>query len=248
MINDAYMRTSFLLKTVGYNAENKMPVELIKRRKRAQTLNMLSIFFISVATLFSIHLISTFQATQSVPVAIRNIAKGSVIKQSDLHYVNVPKSSVFNNVLNQTSINNSSKNSIIAACNIKYGTPIFSNQVTKQTKIPPGFTTISVNLASSSASLAPGDVISIAFSKVPNSLNTANHSTNPTQIETSSDASFSDNITLQDKNVSLVHNVIVVNVNNSAQSALLAMPAENALQIINTQAIIPNLAVIAVQN
>ena len=105
-----------------------------------------------------------------------------------------------------------------------------------------------MNLASSSASLAPGDVISIAFSKVPNSLNTANHSTNPTQIETSSDASFSDNITLQDKNVSLVHNVIVVNVNNSAQSALLAMPAENALQIINTQAIIPNLAVIAVQN
>ena len=135
MINDAYMRTSFLLKTVGYNTENKAPVELIKRRKRAQTLNMLSIFFISVATLFSIHLISTFQATQSVPVAIRNIAKGSVIKQSDLHYVNVPKSSVFNNVLNQTSINNSAKNAIIAACNIKYGTPIFSNQVTKQTKI-----------------------------------------------------------------------------------------------------------------
>lgn len=248
-MNDAYMQTSFLLKTAGSEGSNKEPVELLKRRQKAQTLNLLSIFFISVATLFSIHMVSAFTATQSVPVAVRNIAKGSVIKQSDLHYVSVPKSSVFNNVLNYDSVNNSAKNAYVAACNIKYGTPIFSNQVTKQTKIPPGFTTISVNLASSSTSLASGDVISIAFSKVPNDSNAASHSANPAaQLETSSDAGQPNSLDFNSKNVEVIHNVIVVKVNSSAQNTLLAMPAQNALQIINTQAIIPNLAVIAVQN
>ena len=230
MLDDASMSTALFLKPSQNTPENNTPVELLKRRQKAKALKFLKIFLISVATLFSINMITTFQATQSVPVAVRNIQKGSVIKQSDFHYVNVPKSSVFNNVLSYTSVNNSAKNAIIATCNIKYGMPIFTNQVAKQIKIPPGFTTISVKLASNSTSLTPADVISIAFSKVPNGESNAN------------------DIVLENKNISLVHGVIVVNVNSSTQSALLAMPAENALQIINTQAIIPNLAVIAVQN
>ena len=34
------MSTSFLLKTVGYNAENKMPVELIKSTTKLTTSDM----------------------------------------------------------------------------------------------------------------------------------------------------------------------------------------------------------------
>lgn len=205
--------------------ENQVPAMLLKRRQKALLLNALTVFFISVATLIAINMITSCQETQIIPVAIRDISKGALIKQDDLYYVNVPKNSVFNNVINKDLI----KNAIIATCNIKYGMPIFTSQITQQAKIPPGFTTISIKLASNNQDLNIGENISIAFSKVSRGDNNEN------------------DIVQENKNISFIHDVIVVKAGNSSQNALLAMPAESALQIINTQSIIPNLAVIAIR-
>ncbi len=199
--------------------ENQVPAMLLKRRQKALLLNALTIFFISVATLIAINMITSCQETQIIPVAIRDISKGTLIKQDDLSYVNVPKNSVFNHVINKDLI----KNAIIATCNI------FTSQITQQAKIPPGFTTISIKLASNNQDLNIGENISIAFSKVSR----GDHNEN--------------DIVQENKNISFIHDVIVVKTGNSSQNALLAMPAESALQIINTQSIIPNLAVIAIR-
>lgn len=84
--------------------ENQVPAMLLKRRQKALLLNALTIFFISVATLIAINMITSCQETQIIPVAIRDISKGTLIKQDDLSYVNVPKNSVFNHVINKDLI------------------------------------------------------------------------------------------------------------------------------------------------
>ncbi|MDF0753584.1 hypothetical protein [Gardnerella greenwoodii] len=212
------------------------------------------------------------QATQVIPVAARNIHQGSKIRETDVNYIRVPQHSVFRYAL-AGRIN--SRNALIATCEIKTGMPILQNAVSHVPDIPEGFTSIAVHLSSADHTIIPGEEVDLAFSKpvqeegeksddsAKNGENTQEagssarkSSKNSESSDEESEESEETDITQIDRRyVDVVNHVIVMRIAKSQQSSqdqqnttTLAMPAADALRLLQAQSVNPSLAIVAMKH
>lgn len=215
------------------------------------------------------------QATQVITVAARNIHQGSKISETDVNYIRVPQHSVFRYAL-AGRIN--SRNPLIATCEIKTGMPILQNAVSHVPDIPEGFTSIAVHLSSADHTIIPGEEVDLAFSKPVQeegeksddstkngenaqeagssaSKSSKNSESSKSSDEESEETEETDITQIDRRYVDVVNHVIVMRIAKSQQSSqdqqnttTLAMPAADALRLLQAQSVNPSLAIVAMKH
>lgn len=245
---------------------------LVKRRQHDFVRKIIVILCAAIMSLLVVSTIIDSQATQVIPVAARNIHQGSKISETDVNYIRVPQHSVFRYVL-AGRIN--SRNSLIATCEIKTGMPILQNAVSHVPDIPEGFTSIAVHLSSADHTIIPGEEVDLAFSKpvqeegeksddsAKNGENTQEAGSSARKSSKNSESSDEESeeteetdITQIDRRyVDVVNHVIVMRIAKSQQSSqdqqnttTLAMPAADALRLLQAQSVNPSLAIVAMKH
>lgn len=245
---------------------------LVKRRQHDFVRKIIVILCAAIMSLLVVSTIIDSQATQVIPVAARNIHQGSKIRETDVNYIRVPQHSVFRYAL-AGRIN--SRNALIATCEIKTGMPILQNAVSHVPDIPEGFTSIAVHLSSADHTIIPGEEVDLAFSKpvqeegeksddsAKNGENTQEagssarkSSKNSESSDEESEESEETDITQIDRRyVDVVNHVIVMRIAKSQQSSqdqqnttTLAMPAADALRLLQAQSVNPSLAIVAMKH
>lgn len=232
---------------------------LARRRQRAFMQKIIVVLCAGVMSLLVISAIVDAQATQVIPVATRNIQQGSRVTANDVNYIRVPKHSVFRHTLYERVY---SHNLLIATCDIQSGMPIFQNSVSRVPNIPQGFTAIAVHLASADHTLIPGEKIDLAFSKpIQDSAEDANaspkNSGSQRNKSNKNDDEFNETDTqgIDNRYVEIMHNAIVMRISKTQQPAqnqqnttTLAMPAADALRLLQAQSANPSLAIVAMKH
>ncbi len=248
---------------------------LVKRRQHDFVRKIIVILCAAIMSLLVVSTIIDSQATQVIPVAARNIHQGSKISETDVNYIRVPQHSVFRYAL-AGRIN--SRNPLIATCEIKTGMPILQNAVSHVPDIPEGFTSIAVHLSSADHTIIPGEEVDLAFSKpvqeegeksddsTKNGENakeagssaskSSKNSESSKSSESSDEESEETDITQIDRRyVDVVNHVIVMRIAKSQQSSqdqqnttTLAMPAADALRLLQAQSVNPSLAIVAMKH
>lgn len=146
--------------------------------------------------------------------------------------------------------------------------PILQTLLSKIPRIPEGFTSITIHLASADHTLLPGEKIDLAFSKpvqdeeISNSKNAESHNNEKSKSSTVENNDKNKNQDIEENNiseidehyVSVVHNVTVMQITQSTQvsqnqqnTTTLAMPAADALRLLQAQSENPSLAIVAMK-
>lgn len=261
------MSTSFSLFS-GFQRSDSSSA-LVKRRQHDFVRKIIVILCAAIVSLLVVSTIIDSQATQVIPVAAHNIHQGSKIRETDVNYIRVPQHSVFRYAL-AGRVN--SRNPLIATCEIKTGMPILQNAVSHLPNIPEGFTSISVHLSSADHTIIPGEEVDLAFSKplqdegeksddsTKNDENTqeagGSASKSSKNSESSDEETEETDITQIDRRyVDVVNHVIVMRIAKSQQSSqdqqnttTLAMPAADALRLLQAQSVNPSLAIVAMKH
>lgn len=242
---------------------------LVKRRQHDFVRKIIVILCAAIMSLLVVSTIIDSQATQVIPVAARNIHQGSKISETDVNYIRVPQHSVFRYAF-AGRIN--SRNPLIATCEIKTGMPILQNAVSHVPDIPEGFTSIAVHLSSADHTIIPGEEVDLAFSKpvqeegeksddsTKNGENAQEAGSSASKSSKNSESSDEEteetDITQIDRRyVDVVNHVIVMRIAKSQQSSqdqqnttTLAMPAADALRLLQAQSVNPSLAIVAMKH
>lgn len=262
IFQNAGMSINFSLFKSQNNAKNSA---LLQRRQRAFVRKIIIVLCAGMMALLVVSTIIDSQETQVIAVAKHNIQQGSRVSVNDIAYVRVPKHKVFNQAL---SNNISANASIIATCEIRKGMPILQTLLSKIPRIPEGFTSITIHLASADHTLLPGEKIDLAFSKpvqdeeISNSKNAESHNNEKSKSSTIENNDKNKNQDIEENNiseidehyVSVVHNVTVMQITQSTQvsqnqqnTTTLAMPAADALRLLQAQSANPSLAIVAMK-
>lgn len=264
------MSTNFSL--FSKNQRSIRTSALLQRRQSAFVRKIIVVLCAGVMSLLVISSIIDAQATQVIPVASRHIQQGAKITANDISYIKVPQHKIFFNTLSE-QIN--SHNPLIATCEINIGMPIFKNEVSHVPSIPEGFTSISVHLASADHTLIPGEHINLAFSKpiqdeedsasknnknaqtskADDAKDESENSENSEESEESEESNETSASTIDSKYVSVIHNVMVMRITQGSQSSenqqdttTLAMPAADALLLLQAQSANSSLAIVAMKH
>lgn len=248
---------------------------LIKRRQHDFVRKIIVILCAAIVSLLVVSTIIDSQATQVIPVAAHNIHQGFKIRETDVNYIRVPQHSVFRYAL-AGRLN--SRNPLIATCEIKTGMPILQNVVSHLPNIPEGFTSISVHLSSSDHTIIPGEEVDLAFSKplqdegeksddstkngenaqeagISASKSSKNNESSKNSESSDEETEETDITQIDRRYVDVVNHVIVMRIAKSQQSSqdqqnttTLAMPAADALRLLQAQSVNPSLAIVAMKH
>lgn len=248
---------------------------LVKRRQHDFVRKIIVILCAAIMSLLVVSTIIDSQATQVIPVAARNIHQGSKIRETDVNYIRVPQHSVFRYAL-AGRIN--SRNPLIATCEIKTGMPILQNAVSHVPDIPEGFTSIAVHLSSADHTIIPGEEVDLAFSKpvqeegeksddstkngenaqeagISASKSSKNNESSKNSESSDEETEETDITQIDRRYVDVVNHVIVMRIAKSQQSSqdqqnttTLAMPAADALRLLQAQSVNPSLAIVAMKH
>ncbi|EPI43992.1 hypothetical protein [Gardnerella vaginalis] len=233
---------------------------LIQRRQRAFVRKIIIVLCAGIMSLLVISSIIDAQATQVIPVASHHIQQGAQLTANDISYVRVPQHDVFHYALTERV---NTHNPLITTCEIQTGMPILQNAVSHIPSIPEGFTSINVHLASADHTLIPGEQINLAFSKplqdedADNDINGAElgKNSNPASSEHNNESKKAEITTIDKRYVSIIQHVMVLHITQNQQSAqnqqnttTLAMPAADALRLLQAQSANPSLAIVAMKH
>lgn len=269
------MSTSFSL--FSKNQRSMRTSALLQRRQSAFVRKIIVVLCAGVMSLLVISSIIDAQATQVIPVASRHIQQGSKITANDISYIKVPQHKIFFNTLSEQINSHNPliatceinigmpifKNEVSHVPSIPEGfTSISVHLASADHTLVPGE---HINLAFSkpiqdeedSASKNGKNVESrkdsYAKDESENSGNSeeSNESEEPNESEESNETSSS---TIDSRYVSVIHNVMVMRITQGSQSSenqqdttTLAMPAADALRLLQAQSANSSLAIVAMK-
>ena len=251
---------------------------LVKRRQHDFVRKIIVILCAAIVSLLVVSTIIDSQATQVIPVAARNIHQGSKISETDVNYIRVPQHSVFRYVLaGRINSRNSLiatceiktgmpilQNAVSHVPDIPEGfTSIAVHLSSADHTIIPGE---EVDLAfskpvqeegeKSDDSTKNGENAQEAGSSASKSSKNSESSKSSESSDEESEESEETDITQIDRRyVDVVNHVIVMRIAKSQQSSqdqqnttTLAMPAADALRLLQAQSMNPSLAIVAMKH
>lgn len=251
---------------------------LVKRRQHDFVRKIIVILCAAIMSLLVVSTIIDSQATQVIPVAARNIHQGSKISETDVNYIRVPQHSVFRYVLaGRINSRNSLiatceiktgmpilQNAVSHVPDIPEGfTSIAVHLSSADHTIIPGE---EVDLAfskpvqeegeKSDDSTKNGENAQEAGSSASKSSKNSESSKSSESSDEESEESEETDITQIDRRyVDVVNHVIVMRIAKSQQSSqdqqnttTLAMPAADALRLLQAQSVNPSLAIVAMKH
>lgn len=250
---------------------------LLQRRQSAFVRKIIVVLCAGVMSLLVISSIIDAQATQVIPVASRHIQQGSKITANDISYIKVPQHKIFFNTLSEQINSHNPliatceinigmpifKNEVSHVPSIPEGfTSISVHLASADHTLVPGE---HINLAfskpiqdeedsaSKNGKNAESGKDSYAKDESENSGNSeeSNESEEPNESEESNETSSS---TIDSRYVSVIHNVMVMRIMQGSQSSenqqdttTLAMPAADALRLLQAQSANSSLAIVAMK-
>lgn len=251
---------------------------LVKRRQHDFVRKIIVILCAAIMSLLVVSTIIDSQATQVIPVAARNIHQGSKISETDVNYIRVPQHSVFryalagrinsrNPLISTCEIKTGMpilQNAVSHVPDIPEGfTSIAVHLSSADHTIIPGE---EVDLAfskpvqeegeKSDDSAKNGENAQEAGSSASKSSKNNESSKNSESSDEESEESEETDITQIDRRyVDVVNHVIVMRIAKSQQSSqdqqnttTLAMPAADALRLLQAQSVNPSLAIVAMKH
>ena len=251
---------------------------LIKRRQHDFVRKIIVILCAAIVSLLVVSTIIDSQATQVIPVAARNIHQGSKIRETDVNYIRVPQHSVFryalagrvnsrNPLIATCEIKTGMpilQNAVSHLPNIPEGfTSIAVHLSSADHTIIPGE---EVDLAfskplqdegeKSDDSTKNGENTQESSSSASKSSKNSENSKNSESSDEESEETEETDITQIDRRyVDVVNHVIVMRIAKSQQSSqdqqnttTLAMPAADALRLLQAQSVNPSLAIVAMKH
>lgn len=251
---------------------------LVKRRQHDFVRKIIVILCAAIMSLLVVSTIIDSQATQVIPVAARNIHQGSKISETDVNYIRVPQHSVFryalagrinsrNPLIATCEIKTGMpilQNAVSHVPDIPEGfTSIAVHLSSADHTIIPGE---EVDLAfskpvqeegeKSDDSAKNGENAQEAGSSASKSSKNNESSKNSESSDEESEESEETDITQIDRRyVDVVNHVIVMRIAKSQQSSqdqqnttTLAMPAADALRLLQAQSVNPSLAIVAMKH
>lgn len=270
------MSTSFSL--FSKNQRSMRTSALLQRRQSAFVRKIIVVLCAGVMSLLVISSIIDAQATQVIPVASRHIQQGSKITANDISYIKVPQHKIFFNTLSEQINSHNPliatceinigmpifKNEVSHVPSIPEGfTSISVHLASADHTLVPGE---HINLAfskpiqdeedsaSKNGKNAESGKDSYAKDESENSGNSeeSNESEESEESEESNETSSS---TIDSKYVSVIHNVMVMRITQGSQSSenqqdttTLAMPAADALRLLQAQSANSSLAIVAMKH
>lgn len=256
--NQGYNAPAYTQSGVSFGvSSNLQPVGLLRRRQRAFVQKIVVVLCAGLMMFLVVSSIIAAQATQVIPVAAHYIAQGAHVTARDVRYVSVPQHTVFQHTLTEHI---SAKNPLVTTCEIQPGMPILRNSVSHIPSIPEGFTTITVHLASADHTIVPGKYIDLAFSKPTQDSEARDNEPvrNGAKDNKNAQENYEDNPSaIDERYVAIVRHVIVMriaqnqqsqqNQQNQQNSTTIALPAGDALRMLQAQAANPTLAIVAMK-
>lgn len=251
---------------------------LVKRRQHDFVRKIIVILCAAIMSLLVVSTIIDSQATQVIPVAARNIHQGSKIRETDVNYIRVPQHSVFryalagrinsrNPLIATCEIKTGMpilQNAVSYVPDIPEGfTSIAVHLSSADHTIIPGE---EVDLAfskpvqeegeKSDDSTKNGENAQEAGSSASKSSKNSESSKSSESSDEESEESEETDITQIDRRyVDVVNHVIVMRIAKSQQSSqdqqnttTLAMPAADALRLLQAQSVNPSLAIVAMKH
>lgn len=251
---------------------------LVKRRQHDFVRKIIVILCAAIMSLLVVSTIIDSQATQVIPVAARNIHQGSKISETDVNYIRVPQHSVFryalagrinsrNPLIATCEIKTGMpilQNAVSHVPDIPEGfTSIAVHLSSADHTIIPGE---EVDLAfskpvqeegeKSDDSAKNGENTQEAGSSARKSSKNSESSKSSESSDEESEESEETDITQIDRRyVDVVNHVIVMRIAKSQQSSqdqqnttTLAMPAADALRLLQAQSVNPSLAIVAMKH
>lgn len=251
---------------------------LVKRRQHDFVRKIIVILCAAIMSLLVVSTIIDSQATQVIPVAARNIHQGSKISETDVNYIRVPQHSVFryalagrvnsrNPLIATCEIKTGMpilQNAVSYVPDIPEGfTSIAVHLSSADHTIIPGE---EVDLAfskpvqeegeKSDDSTKNGENAKEAGSSASKSSKNSESSKSSESSDEESEESEETDITQIDRRyVDVVNHVIVMRIAKSQQSSqdqqnttTLAMPAADALRLLQAQSVNPSLAIVAMKH
>lgn len=251
---------------------------LIKRRQHDFVRKIIVILCAAIVSLLVVSTIIDSQATQVIPVAAHNIHQGSKIRETDVNYIRVPQHSVFryalagrvnsrNPLIATCEIKTGMpilQNAVSHLPNIPEGfTSISVHLSSADHTIIPGE---EVDLAfskplqdegeKSDDSTKNGENTQESGSSASKSSKSSKSSKNSESSDEESEETEETDITQIDRRyVDVVNHVIVMRIAKSQQSSqdqqnttTLAMPAADALRLLQAQSVNPSLAIVAMKH
>ncbi len=270
------MSTSFSL--FSKNQRSMRTSALLQRRQSAFVRKIIVVLCAGIMSLLVISSIIDAQATQVIPVASRHIQQGSKITANDISYIKVPQHKIFFNTLSEQINSHNPliatceinigmpifKNEVSHVPSIPEGfTSISVHLASSDHTLVPGE---HINLAfskpiqdeedsaSKNGKNAESGKDSYAKDESENSGNSEelNESEEPNESEESNETSSS---TIDSRYVSVIHNVMVMRITQGSQSSenqqdatTLAMPAADALRLLQAQSANSSLAIVAMKH
>lgn len=270
------MSTSFSL--FSKNQRSMRTSALLQRRQSAFVRKIIVVLCAGVMSLLVISSIIDAQATQVIPVASRHIHQGAKITANDISYIKVPQHKIFFNTLSEQINSHNPliatceinigmpifKNEVSHVPSIPEGfTSISVHLASADHTLVPGE---HINLAfskpiqdeedsaSKNGKNAESGKDSYAKDESENSGNSeeSNESEAPEESEESNETSSS---TIDSRYVSVIHNVMVMRITQGSQSSenqqdttTLAMPAADALRLLQAQSANSSLAIVAMKH
>lgn len=235
---------------------------LIKRRQRATIHKILLTITVGLLTYCCINTFMSIQATQAIPVTSRTVHQGEALHPQDIRYIRLPAIAGLSPKFFITA--NSAH--LRATTTLPEGTPLLAHLTDRTPHIPHGFTTISIRLSSSTQHLAIGERVDLAYSntnsETPPHEPLSNNSSQDHQHTKPTSATHSDEDEEQ-LTLVIIHNAIVVSHERAENedtldgklighdhetlNVMMAMPAEDALRLLNAQTNTPHLAIITIK-
>lgn len=251
---------------------------LIKRRQHDFVRKIIVILCAAIMSLLVVSTIIDSQATQVIPVAAHNIHQGSKIRETDVNYIRVPQHSVFryalagrlnsrNPLIATCEIKTGMpilQNVVSHLPNIPEGfTSISVHLSSSDHTIIPGE---EVDLAFSKPLQDEGEKSDDSTKNGENtqesgssasksSKNNKNSKNSESSDEESEESEETDIMQIDRRYVDVVNHVIVMRIAKSQQSSqdqqnttTLAMPAADALRLLQAQSVNPSLAIVAMKH
>ena len=251
---------------------------LVKRRQHDFVRKIIVILCAAIMSLLVVSTIIDSQATQVIPVAARNIHQGSKISETDVNYIRVPQHSMFRYALSGRINSRNPliatceiktgmpilQNAVSHVPDIPEGfTSIAVHLSSADHTIIPGE---EVDLAfskpvqeegeKSDDSTKNGENAQEAGSSASKSSKNSESSKNNESSDEESEETEETDITQIDRRyVDVVNHVIVMRIAKSQQSSqdqqnttTLAMPAADALRLLQAQSVNPSLAIVAMKH
>ena len=251
---------------------------LVKRRQHDFVRKIIVILCAAIMSLLVVSTIIDSQATQVIPVAARNIHQGSKISETDVNYIRVPQHSVFryalagrinsrNPLIATCEIKTGMpilQNAVSHVPDIPEGfTSIAVHLSSADHTIIPGE---EVDLAFSKPVQEEGEKSDDSTKNGENakedgssasksSKNSESSKSNESSDEESEETEETDITQIDRRYVDVVNHVIVMRIAKSQQSSqdqqnttTLAMPAADALRLLQAQSVNPSLAIVAMKH